>query len=110
MARIATNRGQAIADAALPVGTLAAFAVAAVSASVAGRLLDEIVLGVLVLTVGAVALAAGRLSAVLTAVTAALSFDFFRVEPIRILHAGTLVASFAGLAAVAILASRRVAA
>ena len=97
----------ALVDAALPAGALAAFVVSAVTASVAGRWLDEIVLVILVLDVAAVGFIAGRLPAALTAATAALSFDFFRVEPIRTLHLVTLAAVLAGLGAVAVATGSR---
>jgi K+-sensing histidine kinase KdpD len=72
------------------VGALGAFAVAAITVPIEGRVVNALVLlalAAIVLTTRAVA---GRQGAVLGAVMAAFAFDFFHVAPVRVLHARTL--------------------
>lgn len=100
-------RRQSAADAGLAVGVLGTFAVAAITVPLNGSLADRALLATLVLAVAGVGVVAGRSAAVLTAVMAAFSFDFFHVAPIRVLHLLTLVVLVAGFVVIALITGRR---
>ena len=102
----ADDRRYGIRDAAMLLGALAAFAVAAVSVPLQSRLADGVVLGLHVLIVVAVSVLAGRAAGAPTACMAGFAFDFFHVEPIRILHLPTLSGLVVALIVLALLAGR----
>lgn len=80
--------------AAVPVGMVVAFALGAATAPWSGRVLDRVVLCVLVAVVATVGRVAGCAAALVTALMAATSFDFFHVRPLGVLHVrGLLLAS-----------------
>jgi K+-sensing histidine kinase KdpD len=88
--------------------SLGVFAVAAMTAPLAGGAADRVVLYLLALGVAGAAAVDGRLAALTCAAMAALSFDFFHVAPIRELHPSSLLLAAAGYGAVAAVSPRRV--
>lgn len=87
--------------------SLAAFVVATYTVPVNGRPVDEVVLAAIV---GLVVLAGrfgGRGAAISAALMGAFSFDFFHVEPLRVLHTRTLLLTLALFGLVAVAAGRR---
>lgn len=91
-----------VEDAALVVGGLACFTVAAITTPLHSRHVGELVLGLVVVGVVGVAVLGGGAAALATAVMGALSFDFFHVEPIRLLHGRTLAELLALMVAAAV--------
>jgi K+-sensing histidine kinase KdpD len=87
--------------------SFAPFLVAALTVSINSRAVDEFALAM----IAALFVVAGRLGGIAPGLYAALmgslSFDFFDVAPIRVLHAGTLSLCFAAMSGLALLASRR---
>ena len=98
------ERGLLVASTAPVVASLAAFAIAAATTPFG---FDRPVLGAVVLTVVAAGLAGGRPAALVTAAMGSLSFDFFHVAPLRVLHARTLAEVAALLVAVALVSGRQ---
>jgi len=88
-------------------GVLGAFALPAMTVWLPGHGVDRVVLCALVLVVAASGIAAGRTAALSSAAMAGLSYDFFRVAPIRVLHPLTLAAVLALMVAVALVSTAR---
>lgn len=91
-----------------PMGaSMATFVIAAFTVPLNAHIVDEVVLAVII----GLIVVAGRLGglgpALYGALMGGLSFDFFHVEPVRVLHARTLLICVAVFGLAALLASTR---
>ena len=91
------------------VAIFSTFLVASFTVPANARRVDEFVLVAIVGLIVAAGRFGGRGSALYAALMGALSFDFFHVEPVRVLHARTLAVAALAFGAVAIATARRVA-
>lgn len=92
----------------VPAGaSLLAFGAAAVTVGFQGPIASDtiaVTLGVLVVIAGRIG---GRLPAITSAAMAAFSFDFFHVEPVRVLHGRTLLVALAAYGVLGLLTAAR---
>lgn len=105
--RLEEIRRETMQAAAMPVGALLSFAIAAVSVPFQGRLAGGVVLAALLFIVAGVSILAGRAGGGMAAAMASFSFDFFHVAPIRLLHLRTLAGLALAFVAIALLLGRR---
>ena len=96
----ATDQGPAAAF----IGTVACFALPAVTVALTAPLVGAMLLVALVVIVAVAAVCDGRSASLAPAAMAAFSFDFFHVSPVRGLHPGTLLSCLALFATVAVVA------
>jgi K+-sensing histidine kinase KdpD len=87
------------------IAALAAFAVAAITVPIEGRLVNAVVLLVLAAIVVVTRVVAGRSGSLVSAAMGAFAFDFFHVAPVRVLHVRTLGETLALLVTLALVRS-----
>jgi K+-sensing histidine kinase KdpD len=92
---------------ALPVASLAAFFITAVTVPFPQQIVGRSIFAILFVVVAAAGRVGGRAAAVSCAAMAAFSFDFFHIEPLRVLHARTLLLLLVVFGAMAALSGRR---
>src|SRR5215212_3749579 len=97
---------EALRDFAPLSASIAAFFIAAVTVPLSHRRTEMVILAVLVGLVVAAGRLAGRPAALSCAVMTAFSYDFFHVEPIRVLHGRTLLLLLVALGVLAAIAGR----
>jgi K+-sensing histidine kinase KdpD len=91
-------------EAAGSVGAVAVFVLCAATAPLPADVVARVVLTGVIVTVALVARGAGRRAGAIVAVAGAFSFDFFHVQPIRVLHGRTLLETASGLVLLAVVA------